>query len=459
MSNAKDHNSYPLQQKRPTQNSSFFHLKYSEILGNPLEILFGGSPNKWVEQFLPLANYMDPNCLRGYPRLGKKSFSQFHKAPEQERQLPIKKLQKKPVSNDLLKKLPTTMAGVDKGLNGEKAVKPSEEIKPEAEEGKDKESPINSESGFDTLILNNGSLLGKSKKAPGVFKFLNFFLIDFFLLRPLKPKSYEKLGTFDREVMCLILKRLFRNKKFSVSHMTLVKLQQLQKLVTKKRNEEKIKQIWKRFIKNEFSEFCSNEFSIKPVDLGPSFSKVNFNDDWKRFFVFFFEEIIKKKSIFPLDLIFDICAEKSVNKTSLPSPKNVGGWRKVKKLGMMRKVSASFRYMVSQCPKIKSRFLDFLKKKDEGSITIIMKGITIYKINRIFGLWGAQLRKLNYDKQAFILWLKDSCNNPKFKLPWMMSDISEAIKYCMLDLESRKLLTEFNHISYPYFCNNGEKKG
>jgi hypothetical protein len=327
------------------------------------------------------------------------------------------------------------------------------QVPPEQKKGNEKiESSVNEDS-LKEIEYSNVLPSKKKKKGKSAFKYLNLFLMDFFLLRTLKQSNFIKLTPFDKEVMCLIFKRLFRNKKFSVSHMTLLKLQQLQKLVTKKRNEEKIKQIWKRFIKNEFTEYCSNEFSVNVLNIEGSFSKADFKDDWKRFFVYFFQEIIRKKKQFPFDMVLDICAEKAFNKTTRPACEDLGQWRTKAKFGMMRKVSASFRYLVSQCPNVKAKFLKFLEEKTDGNIISIMKGITLYKINRIFSLWGVHFCKLKYDKKQFIIWLKNSCNNPKFKLPWMMSDITEAIKYCIVDLESDKLFNEFKTIRAPYLFN------
>ena len=280
------------------------------------------------------------------------------------------------------------------------------------------------------------------------FQNLNYFLINYFLLNPISQSSVDKLSKLDLEITFILLCRQNKNITLKFSEFNVGTFKKYQKVVTKKRNEEKIKQIWKRFLKKEFQEFCLNELYTEKEIRDNQISNLRSKDDWKRFFVFFFKDLIEKK--YPLDYILDICAEKIIKQKNAKQhvPQN---WKTIKKFRMMRKISASFRYLISSDSKLRKKFLSFLLDDKKGNILWVMKTITVNKINRIIRQWTELYNKVGEDDVTFLQEWKKICQNPKFKMPWMLSDIKEAIEFCIDDLDSEKLAKEFNYKKEFYF--------
>jgi hypothetical protein len=231
-------------------------------------------------------------------------------------------------------------------------------------------------------------------------------------------------------------------------------IQKLKNTPTKKRNEEKIKQIWKRFLRKIFDDFKLIDDKIsEKIDL---FKSENFkNDKWKRFYYYIFRDlIIKDPHKYPLDLIMDICTEKTVGyvkeRVSNVLTEN-SNWKTLSKVAAMKKVPASFRYLITQSSDYKTKFLEYLDKNTNQGIISFMTKIIKNKLKKMFVQWEQLLCSNKNDWDKFLSVIKKQISNPKFKLPWLLSDIQNAVEYCKSDILSEKLKKEFTDLQLKHY--------
>lgn len=223
---------------------------------------------------------------------------------------------------------------------------------------------------------------------------------------------------------------------------------------TRKRNEEKIKQIWKRFLRKIFEDFKGMD--AKAAEQVPALKGVDFRDDrWKRFYYFTFHDLIERDPRnYPLDLVMDICTEKTVGfvkDNSACNPREQSNWKTLKKVAAMKKVPASFRYLVSESQAYRQKFLTYLEKDNKNGIICFMTKIIKNKLNKMFVQWEQILSYNDNDWAKFLKEIEQQINNPKFKLPWLLSDIENAVSYCLEDLSSEKLKKEFTDIQQKHY--------
>ena len=104
-------------------------------------------------------------------------------------------------------------------------------------------------------------------------------------------------------------------------------------------------------------------------------------------------------------------------------------------------------------PTISRKFKVFISSK-KGGARGTLKKITENKLNQLFNKWERHLQDVKYNLSSFEEWFSKSASNPKFKLPWMITDIEEAIEYCRSDLDSRNLKLEFERIRSNHYSRN-----
>ena len=162
----------------------------------------------------------------------------------------------------------------------------------------------------------------------------------------------------------------------------------------------------------------------------------------------FFAELSLSTEDCPPGLILGICAETATQRRA-------GGPRtsrqSASKFRMMKKVSTSFRFLVTQTPPARRRFVEFLRADHRHSALWMMKATTVRKVNRIVLQWGQALTRVGGDRVRFREWLRQFCANSKLKLPWLLVDVREAIRFCLKDLESQKLRKDFEAVREVHF--------
>ena len=292
---------------------------------------------------------------------------------------------------------------------------------------------------------------GKSGKQ---FKMLQKFMEKLHMGKDIPKKDLVNLSEEDKSLLKLLLKKHF-GEKYSDQLVNEKISLWFQNSNTQKRNEEKIKQIWKRFLRKVFDDFKKKNKKDKrekkqaSIPLQPEL----YQDKWKRFYYFIFRELLEKSSAeYPLDLVMDICTEKTVglvkDRNSLSSDNN---WRTMTKVAAMKKVPASFRYLVLQTKSMKKRLMKFICKENSKGVMTCMMEIIKKKLEKMFKQWETGFLEEGRDFQKFYLRISNQISNPKFKLPWLLKDITEAVDYCLKDIESAKLEKEFSLIKQNHY--------
>lgn len=300
----------------------------------------------------------------------------------------------------------------------------------------------------------NGERLKSMKKLP-TFKSLFELVKKFHLNKDITDADLEALDGQSKHLFSLLFRKHYE-KRTKDRQLTLALILELKSQPTRKRNEEKIKQIWKRFLRKMFDDFKKVDASqVKglPTLALPEFS----GGRWKRFYFFAFHDLIEKEpKRFSLDLIMDICTEKTVgfvkekDKTGLPEKFN---WRTVSKVAAMKKVPASFRYLVSQSGKYREKFEAYLDRENPQGIVCYMNEIIMNKLRKMFIRWEVLFAQAGRNWPQFFDLINEQIDKPKFKLPWLISDIEKAVEYCKEDIASAKLEREFSELKQRHYTS------
>ena len=353
-------------------------------------------------------------------------------------------------------------------------------------------------------MFDQPDLTGKLKNMTKQFKDLKELIEKFHLETSIYQSDLNQLDRKQKVLLHLLLKKHFgnnlllkkhfgNNQKLTDEH-CLELLNQEDKKDTRKRNEEKIKQIWKRFLRELYDEFRKSSEGSKDDGLIcekdiktttdcessnttkaalPCFDNQNEEgninkdiltkhenakestgismkqDTWKDFYINLFSPQIKE-GMYTLDLVLDICTEKTVGlvkkKGGLTEETN---WKSVRKVAAMKKVPASFRYLVAKQPELKEKFLKYLSS--ENGVVKNMKKIIKKKLEKMFKQWEMGFYETHLDFDKFAAQIELQIVNSKFKLPWLLTDINHAVDYCKKDLESGKLKKEFEEIQKNHY--------
>lgn len=300
------------------------------------------------------------------------------------------------------------------------------------------------------------STIEKKKKSNHIFESEN--LDEFQLLRELIEKfhlkqeiqksEFEELKGAERRLFLLLLNKHFRESQ-NGNELTYPQLIKFSKNFTKKRNEEKIKQIWKRFLKSIYEKIRKSQAKRLRKEKGERRSR----DKWRDFYQYIFRDLIGEgPEKLHLDLVMDICSEKTVglikSKTPLTRSNN---WKSNPKVAAMKKIPASFRYLVSLIPCLGQQFIFYVSPESPRGIIASMKKIIKSKLDKMFNTWELKFAEYGRSYEKFLAWIEKEIKNPKFKLPWLIQDIEKAAEYCIYDFKNDKLRKEFNEIKKIHY--------
>jgi len=252
----------------------------------------------------------------------------------------------------------------------------------------------------------------------------------------------------ERTMLFFLLRKLFP-AQVKNDNLEFEDLQKLKQTPSKKRNEEKIKQIWKRYLRKIYDDFKCQQSEKE------GFKRSNSCDKWKEFYFNMFKDLIEKKGKqFNFDLIMDICTEKTIGIVNLKKPKQLNksnNWKTLKKISAMKKIPASFRYLVTQSKEYLENFKEYLNVKNPNGIITLMKEIIQNKLFNLFHQWEISLKKLKNDEEKFITKVENQIKKKKFKLPWLLSNVKNSIDYCIKDIENDKLFKKFKNIQKKHY--------
>lgn len=264
---------------------------------------------------------------------------------------------------------------------------------------------------------------------------------------------FDRLSLVEQRILLFLLKKLFPVKT-PQKKLSFEDIEVLQNLPSKKRNEEKIKQIWKRFLRKIYEDYKS-EF-VKSNAKGSKRSKAC--DKWREFYAHIFADLVKEQgSKYSFDLVMDICTEQTVRLVNSKRPRQLtraNNWSSLSKISAMKKIPASFRYLVSQSALYSDKFREFLSKDNKEGILQLMKTIIRTKLLNLFNQWEDKLLKLG--QQQFLELVEFQIRNKKFKLPWLLSNVRDSIEYCVKDIDNEKLTKKFESIRQNHYSFKAE---
>ena len=282
----------------------------------------------------------------------------------------------------------------------------------------------------------------------------NLFLIvrQFYFSEQIEKEKFEQLSKVEKKLLFFLLEKLFQKevKSEDIDHQKMV---ELQTRPSKKRNEEKIKQIWKRFLRKIYQEFKQKE-NRKALKKGTKPL-----DQWRQFYLHIAEDLTREKpQLFNVDVVMDVCTEKTINlmnskKKGRLAPHN--NWASLGKISAMKKISASFRFLVSQSREYSKEFHSFLDLGNPRGILKLMKSIIDNKLGKLFYFWDNLLSKSGGTEEAFIGEVRRQIGKKKFKLPWLISNVRNSVEHCLKDIEHEKLRRKFRNILKHHYSFSG----
>ena len=193
----------------------------------------------------------------------------------------------------------------------------------------------------------------------------------------------------------------------------------------KKRNEEKLKFVYKLFIKEVEKEFrgLSEKEQCK----------------YESIYKYLFKELICKNQKFE-KIVNEVCFEININNKEIRQRKKI---QKFGKFYKMKKISASFRYLVSLDENSKLKFLNFLNTNSLNSYLSIVKRLNEDKIIKIVKNWTKTFSNLEENFDKLYLYFNSKFNSIKFKSPWFLKFVEDAKFFCIYDLDSLDPYKEF----------------
>lgn len=256
---------------------------------------------------------------------------------------------------------------------------------------------------------------------------------------------FSQLSINSKKILCIYLKKILKlERKPSIS--TFESFQKILKRNKKKRrNEEKIKLVYKSTIK-EFKTEYNHKFTIMRNEHSSPLMKKLLRQKEVGFYASLFEKtIVEGKE--NLDFLMDIFFEKYGPKTKRFKPEN--GWKSGGKLKAMKKVSATFRKLVKNDFSCREKFVNFINYENERGLISKLKTEISNKLEKKHDGLKNLLNKNNYDFKEFTSKFEEYLEKTKNKNPWLLRDVKEAIDYCLdeLNLSINELVIKGNYVN------------
>lgn len=283
-----------------------------------------------------------------------------------------------------------------------------------------------------------------------LFAFFEAYHLDFDTLE----ERFEELNRKNKVLLCLHLKKIFKLKTKPKKHMPFEEFRQ--RFVderAKKRNEEKIKIVYKHTLKALEKHFEYRNTSFIQQHRSARFKKFLVNKK-SRFYLYLFKETITGGQTHE-DLLMDVLFERVTFKR--PDIEEGANWTRCKKGKAMKKISTSVRLLIKRDSGARSKLLDFInyREKPNGLVGKMREEI-IKKLKKKKKFWTGLLRRNGFDFEKFRSAFTRTLNSSQYKNPWMIRDIREAIDHCRSEMEhpdDTDLMTEFSLIQKKHYTN------
>lgn len=272
--------------------------------------------------------------------------------------------------------------------------------------------------------------------------FLFEFLLALFLNLDTLEHFFNQLTEQSKTLLLLFLRKAFGGLDEPIE---LVRFEDFRKLYdnykskkrkekkfkNKKRNEEFFKLVYKQTLK-----VLERRFEYKIFSFTNELCKTRFHKFLKAkkstFYLYLFKNIIRDPRIHE-DLVMDVLFEKITFRG--PQIEESGNWIRSDKKAM-KKISPSVRLFVKKDPFARRQFMDFIDCDKGYGLIRYMKTVTAKKFEGKIKVFSDMLRGNQFDFEGFKADFERELDKKKFKCPWPIDEVKEAIEHCMEELNN-----------------------
>lgn len=273
----------------------------------------------------------------------------------------------------------------------------------------------------------------------------------YYLNAPLLKYHFNQLNQNNKILFCLNLKRIFKLDKMPNPLMDFKAFKRnFMTKKTKKRNEEKVKMVYKQLFKILETKFNYECTSFLRNHLQPKYEEF-LKTKRSSFYLFLFKETIEREEI-AADLVMDILYEK-IKSNSLKMNKD-NNWARTKKVNAMTKFSKAIRFLIQQDEKARKLVLSFMNCGNNSPIMWEFRKTIGEKLEKKKLQWKNTLKRNNFNFESFRNDLEKKMDGKKYKFPWRMEEIEESISFCKEEqenLDGTDLKVEFDKIQSKHY--------
>ena len=300
--------------------------------------------------------------------------------------------------------------------------------------------------------LESGKLELKSAKPKKIdLSKLEDFLSKFLKAKPISQELFTSLNQREKKLISQIFTKTHRsNSSVALTHQTVINLQQ--NGITK-RPEENFKCVYKPFIRASMDRFktkCRAQRN-KMMELG---EKPELYSDQRRIFYYRkFISLCQSEEDLSMDLVMDICHEKIINakRSNAAALSQDSNWSSDEKSAAMKKISGSFRYLLSSTPHFRREFTEFVRADAKNGIFSKQEAIIDKKLGSKMKQWRKLYEGLKFEDDEFMGIVGKEIKNPKFKFPWSLVNVRFAVDQSLEDLDSFQIEEEFFAVQRKHY--------
>ena len=250
------------------------------------------------------------------------------------------------------------------------------------------------------------------------------------------PKIETHFNRLSQNSLILLSLRFEKLYKLSSGSIRLESFQDFRKTIfganTKRTKEEMLKMVYKNTLKALQTKFSYKYTAFMLQHNTPTF-KVFLKNNKSLFYLYMFRNTITDRHIHR-DLLMDILFEKVTCKKPRITPEN--NWTQDRKPESMKTISTSVRYLIKQDTEAKRRVMELIEDTNDPGLVIVMKNVTRKILRTKKNYWRRVLKENSYDFAKFKSIYVSKLESPKFRSPWTISDVKQAIDICQKELAS-----------------------
>jgi hypothetical protein len=261
--------------------------------------------------------------------------------------------------------------------------------------------------------------------------------------------EFDFLGPNNITILCLFLRKMYKKK--TITKLTYENFKDLRSLKIEKRREEKNKKIYKEVLKS-----CEKEFKVLFNNL-----KKQYKDAFPKIFrsrrCSFYFWLLKKTILANSemkDIVMDIfCGKSKIFKGPIERFQNWSSYKNTEPKAITN-ISSSIKYLIRNDSDCKQKFISLMNNENNNGLISSFHNDIEKKLNIKFKYSLNHLKIFNYSFKKFVKFLKEKIDSSKYKTPWTIKTIKEAIDSNIYELENDprdRLKREFERIKKRHY--------